>query len=261
MLERYTELTGRAPRVPLWSFGTWMARWTYASQEQVLDVVRALREMRMPCDVVHIDTGWFEEDWKVDWAFSPKRFPDPAAMTEEARQLGFRISVWQAPYALEGTPAFEEASRAGALAENHGPFTFLYMFPGRPIDFTKPEGVAWYKKTLRRLLDLGVGAIKVDFGEQIEPHQRFAGGDGDTVHNLYALLYHQAAFEVTEEARGEGEALVWARAGWAGCQRYPVPWSGDNSSNYENMLSSLRGGLSLGMSGFTYWSQDTGGSR
>ena len=36
-------------------------------------------------------------------------------------------------------------------------------------------------------------------------------------------------------------------------------WGGDCWSDYESMAESLRGGLSLTMSGFGYWSHDIGG--
>jgi alpha-D-xyloside xylohydrolase len=104
---------------------------------------------------------------------------------------------------------------------------------------------------------MGAAAIKVDFGEGIEPSMSFWEYDGRQMHNLYALLYNKAAFEAVRETNGEG--IIWARSAYAGSQRYPVHWSGDNSATFENLLSCLRGGLSLGLSGFTFWSQDTGG--
>jgi hypothetical protein len=42
-----------------------------------------------------------------------------------------------------------------------------------------------------------------------------------------------------------------------GCIR--VPWGGDNSPNWHNLAPQMRGGLSLGLSGFIFWSQDIGG--
>ena len=259
ILNTYTELTGKAPVPPKWSFGTWVSRISYFSQEQVLAVAKKLREMRFPSDVIHIDTGWFEKDWQCDWRFDPMRFPDPEEMFRRARAMGFRICLWQIPYVLEGTEVYTDAQEKDVLAEKHGPFVFLFVFPGSPIDFSNPQAVAWYEAKLRKLLDMGAASIKADFGEGIEPSMRFMRYDGRQMHNLYPLLYQQAAFEAVEKAKGEGEGIIWARSAYAGSQRYPVHWAGDNSANHENLLCSLRGGLSLGLSGFTFWSQDTGG--
>jgi alpha-D-xyloside xylohydrolase len=79
------------------------------------------------------------------------------------------------------------------------------------------------------------------------------------MHNLYPLVYNQAVFEVTQEVKGAG--LVWARSGWAGMQRYPVCWSGDPASQWDSLAFTLRGGLSLGLSGVPFWSHDVGGYR
>jgi alpha-D-xyloside xylohydrolase len=97
----------------------------------------------------------------------------------------------------------------------------------------------------------------VDFGEHVRDYERYQGYSGREMHNLYPLLYNRAAFEVSQEFFRRG--VIWARSAYAGSQRYPVHWSGDNSSTFENILCSLRGGLSFGQSGFTFWSNDVGG--
>ncbi|MBC7252828.1 MAG: glycoside hydrolase family 31 protein [Actinobacteria bacterium] len=258
ILDAYTELTGKPPVPPKWSFGAWMSRVSYRSREEVLETASRLRSMRFPCDVLNIDVGWFDQEWKCDWKFSRERFPDPAAMFAELEKMHFKVCLWQAPYVVDDMEISREAREAGALAENHGPF-FFTIYPAHAIDFSRPEGVRWYKEQLRPLLEMGAAAIKVDFGEGIERHMSFARFSGAEMHNLYPLLYHRAAFEITEEVRGKGEGIVWARSAYAGGQRYPVHWSGDNSSTYQDLLCSLRGGLSLGLCGFTFWAQDCGG--
>ena len=257
ILNDYTDLTGKPRMVPKWSFGIWMSRWSYYSQDQVMQVAKLIRDMEIPCDVIHIDAGWFEDEWACDWTFSSERFPDPEKMFTKLEQMGFKVSLWQMPYVLEQTHQFKDAKKHKVLAKRHGSFVWLFMFPGSPIDFSKKEGVAWYQQRLKNLLEMGADVIKVDFGEQIEPHLQFQEYDGTTMHNLYPLLNSKAAFEVVEETNGEG--IIWARGAYAGSQRYPVHWSGDNSANYPNMLTSLRSGLSLGLCGFSFWSQDTGG--
>lgn len=257
ILYNYTELTGKAAIPPKYSFGVWMSRITYKTQTEVLEVAKKLRQMKFPCDVIHIDTGWFEENWVCDWQFGKHNFPDPEKMFEELKELGFRVSLWQEPYVIKGTEAYKDAIKKRVLAKNNCPFTFLVFLPARPIDFSNPDGVIWYQERLKRLFDLGASVIKADFGEEIESPMKFLKYNGREMHNLYPLLYNKAAFEITEKTFGEG--IIWARSAYTGSQRYPVHWSGDNSSNFENMLCSLRGGLSLGLCGFTFWSQDTGG--
>jgi alpha-D-xyloside xylohydrolase len=64
---------------------------------------------------------------------------------------------------------------------------------------------------------------------------------------------------VIERVKGEREAVVFARSATVGGQRFPVHWGGDCDSTYLSMAESLRGGLSLCMSGFGFWSHDISG--
>ena len=106
----------------------------------------------------------------------------------------------------------------------------------------------------------GVDCFKTDFGERIPIDVVwYDGSDPERMHNYYPYLYNQTVFDVLREHRGEGEAVVFARSATAGGQQFPVHWGGDCESTYESMAESLRGGLSLGLSGFGFWSHDIGG--
>jgi alpha-D-xyloside xylohydrolase len=255
IVQEYTALTGRSPRPPLWSFGLWMSRITYKSESEVRDVAQKLREHQIPCDVIHLDTGWFETDWRCDYQFSPSRFDDPAKMIGDLRDDGFRVCLWQLPYFSAKNPLFDEAAKAGLFVRNSGG-----VMPAEDgvLDFSNPKAVEWYEGKLKGLLDLGVGAIKVDFGEDAPLHGIYASGrSGWHERNLYPLRYNQLVSELTQ--RENDERIIWARSAWAGSQRYPLHWGGDAENTYSAMAATLRAGMSLGLCGFTYWSHDAGG--
>ena len=255
VLSEYTGLTGRSPLPPLWSFGLWMSRITYKSEDEVREVAAKLREHRIPSDVIHIDTGWFEQDWRADYQFSKTRFRDPARMMADLRQQGFRISLWQLPYFTPGNPLYRVAAERGYAVPNAA--------GRRPsedvvLDFTNAEAVSWYQQLIAGLLKLGVAAIKVDFGEDAPLEGVYKSGrTGLFEHNLYPLRYNQVVADVTKQITGE--SIIWARSAWAGSQRYPIHWGGDAETTDSGMAGTLRGGLSLGLSGFTFWSHDMGG--
>ena len=259
ILKNYSALTGRASIPPRWSFGVWMSRLSYGSQKEVIDLANRIRKEKYPCDIIHIDTNWFTHEWACDWQFDKTRFPNAELMVKTCSDLGFKISLWQCPYVNDSLALSKEGKKEKIFAKNRGPFMFLYFGPHHVIDFSKQKSIEWYQDKITSLFKLGAKIIKADFGEQIEPHQKFMQYSGREMHNLFPLLYNKAVFEATEDHFGKGEALIWARSAYAGSQRYPVHWSGDNSSNFPNMLCSLRGGLSLGLCSFTFWSQDVGG--
>ncbi len=255
ILSEYTALTGRSPMPPVWSFGLWMSRITYKSETETREVAAKLREHRIPCDVIHLDTGWFETDWRCDYRFSATRFTNPAKMISDLREQGFRISLWQLPYFTPTNPIYSEAIAKGYVVRDA---KGAAATEDAVLDFSNPGAVRWYQNLLAGLLKMGVAAIKVDFGESGPLEGIYASGrTGWHEHNLYPLRYNKAAAEVTREVTGEN--MIWARSAWAGSQRYPMHWGGDAENTDGAMASSLRGGLSLGLCGFSFWSHDIGG--
>ena len=255
VLDEYTKLTGKSPMPPLWSFGLWVSRCTYDRETQVREVAAKLRENKIPCDVLHLDTGWFETDWRCDYQFSKSRFTDPARMIADLKSDGFRISLWQLPYFVPKNTLFDELIEKNLVvrdAKGNLPYEDAVL------DFSNPATVAWYQGKLANLLKLGVGAIKVDFGEAAPANGLFASGrTGFYEHNYYPLRYNKAVADITKQTTGEN--IIWARSAWAGSQRYPLHWGGDAESTDQGMSAELRGGLSFGLSGFTFWSHDVGG--
>lgn len=255
ILSEYTALTGRSPVPPLWSFGFWMSRITYKSEEEVRDVAAKLRQHRVPADVIHLDTGWFETDWRSNYEFSKTRFKDPAKMIADLKKQGFRVSLWQYTYFTPKNELYPEIVSKGYAVKNQ---SGTLPFEDAVLDMSNPAGVKWYQSKLAALLKMGVGAIKVDFGEGAPVGGQYASGrSGWYEHNLYPLRYNKVVSDITRETTGEN--IIWARSAWAGSQRYPLHWGGDAENTDSAMAAELRGGLSFGLSGFTYWSHDVGG--
>ena len=256
ILNEYTNITGKSPMLPLWSFGTWMSRITYFSQAEGLEIARQLRANRIPSDVIHFDTGWFGVDWQCDYQFAKDRFPNPVQMLKQLSKDGFHTCLWQLPYFTPKNRFFPEIIAKGMHVKNAD--------GGMPVedavlDFSNPSTVSWYQQKIEGLLKQGVSTIKCDFGEAA-PYNGFyhSGKGGLYEHNLYPLRYNKALWEVVERNH-PGEGIIWARSAWAGSQRYALHWGGDAATTNTGLLGDLRGGLSFGLSGFSFWSHDMGG--
>jgi alpha-D-xyloside xylohydrolase len=255
ILDEYTKLTGKSPMPPLWSFGLWMSRCTYMSEKQTREVAAKLRENRIPCDVIHLDTGWFETDWRCNYEFSTSRFTNAPQMITDLKNDGFHISLWQLPYFVPKNTLFNEIVEKNLVVRD--PKGNL-PYEDAVLDFSNPATVDWYQAKLGALLKMGVGAIKVDFGEAAPDNGLYASGrTGFYEHNLYPLRYNKAVADITKKVTGEN--IIWARSAWAGSQRYPLHWGGDAESTDQGMSAELRGGLSFGLCGFSFWSHDVGG--
>lgn len=272
ILDAYTDVTGKSPMLPLWTFGTWMSRISYFSQKEGLEVAKQLRSHKIPSDVIHFDTGWFGVDWQCDYEFSKERFPDPDGMLNTLKSEGFHACLWQLPYFTPKNRYYNEIVSNG-LAVRNGNGTLPYE--DAVLDLTNPKTVEWYQDKISGLIKKGVSVIKCDFGEAAPYNGIYSNGrTGFYEHNLYPLRYNKALFEGIAKAEGVADPgsdetisngvspVIWARSAWAGSQRYPLHWGGDAATNEigsTGLLGDLRGGLSLGLSGFTFWSHDMGG--
>lgn len=255
ILNEYTEIVGKPSMPPLWSFGTWMSRITYFEQSEGYDVASKLRKYKIPSDVIHFDTGWFETDWQCDYKFAPSRFSDPQKMIDDLKKDGFHISLWQLTYFTPKNKYFNEIIEKNLHVKNA---KGEMPYEDAVLDFSNPETVKWYQDKLAGLLKMGVGAIKVDFGEAAPLEGFYASGRGGWYeHNLYPLRYNKTVADITKEVNNEN--IIWARSAWAGSQRYPLHWGGDAANTDIGMDATLRGGLSFGLSGFSFWSHDIGG--
>lgn len=255
ILDEYTNLTGKASMPPLWSFGLWMSRITYFSEKEGREVAKNLRKHKIPSDVIHFDTGWFDVDWRNNYEFASKRFDDPAKMMADMKKDGFNVCLWQLPYFTPKNTLFNEIVNNNlAVKDRKGNLPY----EDAVLDFSNPETVKWYQEKLKHLMDMGVAVFKVDFGEAAPADGIYhSGRTGFYEHNLYPLRYNKAVAEITQKEKGY--TLIWARSTWAGSQRYPLHWGGDAATTNSAMSATLRGGLSLGLSGFSFWSHDLGG--
>jgi alpha-D-xyloside xylohydrolase len=284
ILERFTCLTGRAPVPPKWSFGLWVSGGGhYRDETAIANLVTGLSEHDIPCDVIHVDPWWMRQRKYCDFEWDRAAFPSPKKFLEGLHHQELRLSLWQHPYISIESDLYVEGSRLDYFVRKPDGEVYLIDYglslstlPSITtqvamqekswnasvaiIDLTNPDALSWYKSLMRRVLEMGVDVFTTDFGEDIPADAVFANGlTGAEMHNLYPLLYNRAVFEVTREVKGSG--LVWSRSGYAGSQRYPTCWSGDPACDWDSLACTIRGGLSLGLSGVPFWSNDIGGYR
>jgi alpha-D-xyloside xylohydrolase len=265
VLGTYTALTGRPARVPAWSYGLWLSTsfTTDYDEATVMSFIDGMAERDLPLSVFHFDCFWMREFAWSDFEWDPRVFPDPAGMLSRLHDKDLRVCVWINPYIGQRSALFAEAAEAGYLVRNARGEVWqwdLWQAGMALVDFTNPDATAWFQDKLRGLVAQGVDCFKTDFGERIPLEAVYAdGSDPERMHNWYTQLYNKAVFEVLEEQRGAGDAVLFARSATAGGQQLPVHWGGDSTSTFASMAETLRGGLSLAMSGFSFWSHDIGG--
>ncbi|EOC0009944.1 alpha-xylosidase [Cronobacter turicensis] len=265
VLDRYTRFTGRPALPPAWSFGLWLTTsfTTNYDEETVNRFIDGMAERQLPLHVFHFDCFWMKAFQWCDFEWDPATFPDPEGMLKRLKARGLKICVWINPYIGQKSPLFREGREKGYLLKrpNGAVWQWDKWQPGQGIvDFTNPAACDWYAGHLKRLVGMGVDCFKTDFGERIPTDVVwYDGSDPQKMHNHYAFIYNELVWNVLKDTVGEEEAVLFARSASVGAQQFPVHWGGDCYANYESMAESLRGGLSIGLSGFGFWSHDIGG--
>ena len=266
ILNTYTDLTGKPPLVPDWSYGLWLSTsfTTDYDEQTVMQFVDGMAERHIPLSVFHFDCRWMKELEWCNFEWDPDKFPDPEGLLKKLHDRGLKVCVWINSYIGQKSPLFAEAAAKGYLIKRRNgqvwPWDKWQAGMGI-VDFTNPEATRWYQDKLRHLMDQGVDCFKTDFGERIPVDDvvYYDGSEPELMHNYYTQLYNKAVYDVVAEVKGADEAILFARSATVGGQMFPVHWGGDCSSNYPSMAESLRAGLSFGMSGFGYWSHDIAG--
>lgn len=265
VLNQYTTLSGRPALPPEWSFGLWLSTsfTTNYNEQDILANIDHMEALSIPIRVFHFDCFWMKPLTWCSFLWDRDNFPDPAGMLSRIKAKGIKVCVWINPYIAEASPLFAEGAAHGYLLHtlDGDVYQIDQWQPGLGlVDFTNPEARTWYASKLKTLIDMGVDAFKTDFGERIPTDVRYHDrSDPERMHNYYTYLYNQTVFDLLTDVKGDGEAVLFARSATCGSQKFPVHWGGDNSSTYPSMAETLRGGLSLGLSGFGFWSHDISG--
>ena len=265
VLTHYTALTGRPALPPAWSFGLWLSTsfTTNYDEQTVTSFIQGMADRDLPLHVFHFDCFWMHEFHWCDFEWDQRVFPDPQGMLQRLKARGLHICVWINPYIAQRSALFDEAMGRGYLLRRPNGDVWqwdMWQAGMGIVDFTNPDACRWFGGKLRTLLDIGVDCFKTDFGERIPADAVYSdGSDPARMHNYYAYLYNKTVFEVLEDKLGKGQVTLFARSATVGCQQFPVHWGGDCLATFESMAESLRGGLSLSLSGFGFWSHDIGG--
>ncbi len=286
ILRTYTTLTGRPPLLPRWGFGLWVTSYPQEHQDKVLDLVRNHREKKIPLDAVILDYHWEERFHNFKWRKS--LIPNPPDLIAGLKAQGVHLGLILTSYlntrnrpfqkrllnafGHNVTPGveqdderarreFTDTSQKGYLAH---PNVRWWFGAGGILDFTHPAAAAWWNEKLRPLYESGVDFIKNDAGEDLPDDARSHNGmDGREYHNIYGFYYGRATYVRNPDAATDNlphpRNVIYARSGWIGSQRYPALFLGDQKASFDGIRRSIRAGLNLGLSGFSYWTADVFG--
>jgi alpha-glucosidase len=281
LLETYTALTGRPPLPPRWAFGLMVTGYPQEHQDVVLARAREHRQRRLPLDAIILDYHWEERYHNFQWRSA--LIPDPELLIAELGSLGIKLGLITTPFQNQRTrgfqrwflntlsaniprglekdderalPEYEAGRAAGYFAHDAAKWWFGV---GGMVDFTNPAAAAWWNRLMQPRYAEGVAFFKNDDGEYLPPDARsHLGPTGRELHNLYGFYYSRALYEGME-ALDDRRGFIYARSVWAGSQRFPAIFLGDQQPTFKNIQNTLRAGLNMSLLGFAHWTVDVFG--
>ena len=265
IMEKYTEVTGRASELPPSLLGLWQCKLRYRTQDEVLAVAREYHRRGIRLDVIVID--FFHWDYQGDWDFDPVYWPDPKAMVEELKSYGTRVMVSVWPTVDKKSRNFREFDENGYLVTADRGSSVAFDFGGNShfYDATNPEA----RKFAAGLLKKNYGKYGIDMFwlDVAEPEYssyerdlwRYYAGPGQQVGNIYPRDYVRTVYDGLK-ADGVRDILTLVRCAWVGSPRYgALVWSGDICSSFAEMKDQIGIGINMGPAGIPYWIADIGG--
>ncbi|MBL8096524.1 MAG: glycoside hydrolase family 31 protein [Anaerolineales bacterium] len=281
LIENYTALTGRPSLPPLWALGLMVTGYPQEAPDVVLERVAEHRRRGVPLDAVILDYHWEERYHNFAWRRS--LFPDPAGFIGALKDQGVRLGLITTPFQNARTRTFQRwflqrlaANRppaqyadderapdlyAEGLARGYfaHPKAKWWFGEGGMLDFTHPGAVAWWNALAEPRYREGVAFFKNDDGEYLPPSGvSHLGLDGREHHNLYGFFYSRAMFTGMQEL-DERRPFVYARSAWAGSQRFPALFLGDQKPTFDHIRATIRAGLNMSLLGFAHWTVDVFG--
>src|SRR6202000_2160190 len=110
VLTKYSVLTGKAPRLPAWSYGLWLTTsfTTNYDEQTVTHFLEEMKKREIPLESFNYDCFWLRAFHWCDFIFSKEHFPDPKASIErlKANKLLNKVCVWINPYIGQASPVF-----------------------------------------------------------------------------------------------------------------------------------------------------------
>lgn len=268
LVSNYTDLTGRQPLLPRWSFGNFASRFGYKSQDEVESTIKKYEQNNIPVDAIILDLYWFGKEIKgtlgnLDW--DKDKFPNPDKMIADLNNKGIKTILITEPFILTTSSKWKEAADNNILVTDKTgkPATWDFYFGNTGVvDIFKPQGKDWFWNVYKRLINQGVGGLWGDLGEpEVFPSKVItAAGKADAVHNIYGHNWAKLIADGYKTDFPSQRPFILMRAGYSGSQRYGmVPWSGDVSRSWGGLQSQTEIALQMNMQGMAFMHSDLGG--
>ncbi len=259
-------LTGQASLLPKWAYGYLQSKERYASQAELLEIVREYRARQLPLDGIVLDwKSWTGDLWGQK-SLDPDRFPNPDQMMDDLHALHahLMVSIW--PIMRPGGENWQELHDHGFLLGNQANYDA----------FNPAARACYWQQANRGLFSHGIDAWWCDCTEPFEadwkgavkpePEERLRLNTEEAKRyldpeliNAYSLLHSGGIYQGQREVTEAKRVVNLTRSAYPGQQRYAtITWSGDVVATWDTLRRQIADGLNFCVTGLPYWTTDIG---
>lgn len=279
VLQTLAHWIGPMPLPPLWALGFHQCRYSYDTQEIVLNIGQTFRKHNLPCDVIWCDIDYMDK-YKV-FTTHPENFKDVKAMAGQLAAISLR-TVYILDPGLKVEEGYEPYDTGIAddrfVRLANGQVFTGEVWPGvcafpdylnRNVrdwwgklcaDFAERTGAAglWTDMNEPAVFDGPEHTLPLDAKHNTDPE---LGGPGDHAryHNVYGMQMARATQAGLAERFPTKRPFVLSRSNYLGGQRHAACWTGDSASTWEHLTWTVPMMVNLGLSGQPLAGCDIGG--
>ncbi|MFI5186923.1 MAG: glycoside hydrolase family 31 protein, partial [Chitinophagales bacterium] len=267
IIDRYRNLTGKAPMYPKWAFGLFQSQDRYKTQQEVISVKDNYRNHHIPVDVIVQDWYYWYPLPIGSHVMEPKAYPDAKAMVDALHQANLHgmISIW--PCFGTGTANFDALKKAGNLTDiTWDNFTTHTRDTYYDAHNPKARELYWEQARDNLIRKFGWDAWWVDQCEPDteDPNDRkrsnFYTGKGIDYFNTYSLMHTEGIYNKWRRDIAGKRIFLLARQAFAGQQRNAATlWSSDITTTFAAYKVQVPQAINACVSGIPYWTSDIGG--
>lgn len=261
-LKDFTDIAGKIPLPPAYVFGYWYSKYQSYTADEFRDLIKGLKDNKIPADVLIIDMDWHWNGNKTSqsegiggwtgWSWNTNLIPDARGLISDIHKAGLRTALNLHPAegidSKESPQFFRDMNKTLAGRYNttvDGVERIQWVLDS--VDFTK----AFFDNIIRTREKDGVDFWWIDWQQWLTSKHTPDLGQTFWCNHVF--------FNDMAKNRPDRRPVIYHRWGGLGSHRYQIGFSGDAFINYPTLAFEPYFTATASNVGYGYWGHDLGG--
>lgn len=268
IIASYSSLVGRPSLPRLKMLGNQQSRRSYASKQEVEEVVKGYEEAKMPLDYIHLDIDYMDK-YKV-FTVDDEKFPNFKDFVSELKNKNFDVvTIIDPAVKVEDNYYVYEDLKKNGFAKLDGKNYVNVVWPGDSVypNYFDKNTSKYFTNLVSTFISQGISGIWTDMNEPasfkgpLPDNVEFKIGNTihyhKEIHNIYADYMIRSFYKgfLPHNLR----PFLITRAAFSTTSSMSTTWNGDNCSLWSHLKASIPQILSMNISSYPFNGVDIGG--